>query len=47
MEKKEPVTNKRMLIVGINLAVLAAYTIYFRINKEELIAIAEAFFIAV
>jgi len=42
-----PEPNHKILIVGINLAVLAAYTIYFSINKEELIIIVEAFFIAI
>lgn len=36
-----------MLIVGINLLVLAAYTIYLRINNEELIILGEAFLIAI
>lgn len=44
-QKKAPVSNK-MMVVGINLAILAAYTIYFRwVVNEELIIIAEAFVI--
>lgn len=41
-QKKEPRSNK-MIVVGINLSILAAYTIYFRrIVNEELIILAEA-----
>ncbi|SEN80707.1 hypothetical protein SAMN05192574_104208 [Mucilaginibacter gossypiicola] len=43
--KKAPGNNK-MIVVGINLLVLVAYTIYFRwIVNEELIILAEAVFI--
>lgn len=41
-QKKAPVSNK-MMVVGINLAILAAYTIFFRwVVNEELIILAEA-----
>ena len=44
-QKKSPGSNK-MMVVGINLARLAAYTIYFRWGvNEEFIIIAEAFVI--
>ncbi|MGF7074806.1 hypothetical protein ABIC84_002749 [Mucilaginibacter sp. 3215] len=44
-QKKSPGSNK-MMVVGINLAILAAYTIYFRwVVNEEFIIIAEAFVI--
>ncbi|WP_439697360.1 hypothetical protein ACFGVS_02855 [Mucilaginibacter sp. AW1-7] len=46
-EKQKPQQRPKIIIIGINLAVLAAYTIYFGVNKEELIIIGEAFFIAV
>ncbi|WP_413667191.1 hypothetical protein ACEN9X_22100 [Mucilaginibacter sp. Mucisp86] len=38
--------GNKMIVVGVNLAILAAYTIYFRwVANEELIIIAEAFVI--
>ena len=39
-------SKNKIIIVGINLMLLAAYTIYFKLNPEELIIIGEAFFIA-
>lgn len=45
-KEKDTTSNKSMLIVGINLAILAAYTIFLRINKEELIVLGEALLIA-
>lgn len=46
-KQTEPAPNKNMLIVGINLALLAAYTIFLRINNQELIILGEAFLIAI
>jgi hypothetical protein len=41
-QKKAPGSNK-MIVVGVNLAILVAYTIYFRwVVNEELIILAEA-----
>jgi hypothetical protein len=45
-EKKD--SNSKMIVVGINLLILIAYTIYFRwLAYEELIILAEAVFIFV
>ena len=46
-KKQQPKQDQKLIIIGINLVVLAAYTIYFGVNKEELIIIGEAFFIAI
>ena len=46
-KQMEPAPNKSMLIAGINLGVLAAYTIFLRINNQELIILGEAFLIAI
>jgi len=46
-EKQKPEHGKKITIIGINLAVLAAYTIYFGVNNDSEMVIAEAFFIAI
>jgi hypothetical protein len=46
-QKNNSNPNTKMIIVGINLLVLIAYTIYWRVfNNEELIILVEAIFIA-
>lgn len=46
-QKNNSNPNTKMIIVGINLLVLIAYTIYLRVfNNEELIILVEAIFIA-
>jgi hypothetical protein len=45
-QKNNSNPNTKMIIVGINLLVLIAYTIYLRVfNNEELIILVEAIFI--
>ena len=46
LQKQAPAPNRKMIIVGINLLVLVAYTIYFRTAAyQELIILGEAVFI--
>jgi hypothetical protein len=46
-KKQRSKHDQKIIVIGINLAVLAAYTIYFGVNKDSEMAIAEAFFIAI
>ncbi|MDN3580409.1 hypothetical protein [Mucilaginibacter flavus] len=46
-KQTKSVQSKSMLIAGINLALLAAYTIFLRINNQELIILGEAVLIAI
>ena len=48
-EKQKPEQDQKIIIIGINLAVLAAYTIYnsFHRDHDGYIVIGEAFLIAI
>ncbi len=48
-ENQNPEKNQKIIIIGVNLAVLAAYTIYNSVHRDHdgYIVIGEAFFIAV
>ncbi len=47
MKEEEKDKTPQMIIAGINLLVLVAYTIYFRAQKDEFIIIGEAFLIVI